>query len=77
MPRGNVQMTPVPIVAGSEIRRKSVVGLVGDVPHASAEYIVAAGFPGSSARSKTGEVGVIPEICYGHGGTPLFIDHKI
>jgi hypothetical protein len=59
-PRGKVKMTPVPIVAGEAHRRRSFVGLVGDVPHASADVTVPAGDAGSSASTVSGDVGVTP-----------------
>jgi acyl-CoA synthetase (AMP-forming)/AMP-acid ligase II len=64
MPRGKVQMTPVPIVAGSPIRRRACVGLVGEVAQARAELMVAAGSAGSSASRSTGDVGVMDDKGY-------------
>ena len=60
MPLGKVQMTPVPMVAGEAHRRRSFVGLVGEVVQAKALLIVATGLAGSSAKRRTGEVGVTP-----------------
>jgi hypothetical protein len=57
-PLGNVQITPVPTVAGREILRKKFVGAVGPVPQANAVVTVPAGSPGSSANTVIGAVGV-------------------
>src|SRR5678815_6021098 len=68
IPRGNVKITPTPIVAGKPTRRMSIVGLVGDVP-AARKLLVTATSPGFSGVSTTGDVGVTalaagrPKLC--------------
>src|SRR3989304_7787622 len=62
-PRGNVRMTPAPIVAGRFRRRKKFNGTVGPVPHAKAVCKVPAGSATSSARTVIGVVGVTPIAC--------------
>ncbi len=57
MPRGNVQMIPAPMVAGSETLRKKLAGTVGPVPQATAVEAEPVGPPWSSASPVLGRSG--------------------
>jgi len=64
IPRGNVQITPTPIVAALFQRRMYVVGAVGEVPQVNAPVQVLAASAGSSACGVVVVPGVTP-IAFG------------
>jgi hypothetical protein len=62
-PRGNVNITPTPIVAAEFHRRVNTLGTVGDVPNVNAVVVTQTGAPGSSLTNVDVVPGVTPIAC--------------